>query len=159
MSYGNKVIVTPDPRGVRLEGKISGTPAPGTVMEVVPATALDGTGRATFRVFQRGSDGQRTPIIVAIPNPFNGQQCSDAYANNDHGFFYCPRMGDELNMLIADVAGTGDTHAVGDFMIVKSGTGKLIVTTGTPQSEPFMLLEAEAAPTADTYLLAMYTGY
>lgn len=153
-----KIVLNPDqPKGIQLEGTISGTPTPGTVMEIV-ATALV-NGRPTYRVYQPGTDGERRPIIVAMPNLLNSQLCTTAYADGDHGFFYVPQAGEELNMLVADVAGTGDDHAIGDVMMVDTGTGLLIVTTGSPESEPFILLEAATDPTAAAHLLCHYTGY
>jgi len=43
--------------------------------------------------------------------------------------------------------------------MVDDGTGKLIATTGTPESEPFVLLETVTDPTADTLAWTMYSGY
>ena len=156
MALGNKIVLTEREKGVQLEGTISGTPKPGTVMEIV-ATALV-NGRPTFRVYQPGTDGDRRPIIVCLPDELNGQLATTAYADGDHGFFYVPVPGQELNMLVADVSGTGDDHAIGDIMIVDTGTGKLIVTTGSPESEPFILLEAATDPTADALMRCFYTG-
>lgn len=156
MALGSKIVLTEHEKGVPLEGTISGTPKPGTVMEIV-ATALV-NGRPTFRVYQPGTDGDRRPIIVCVPNPHDGQLATTAYADGDHGFFYVPVAGQELNMLVADVSGTADDHAIGDIMIVDSGTGKLIVTTGTPESEPFILLEAATDPAADALMRCFYTG-
>lgn len=157
MASGNKIVVTPDPKGVFLEGTISGTPKPGTCMEIV-ATALV-NGRPTFRVYQPGTDGERRPVIVCLNDHLNGMLATDTYASGDHGYFYVPQAGEELNMLVADVAGTADDHTIEELMILKSGTGKLITTTGTPESEPFILLEAATDPAADALMLAFYTGY
>lgn len=154
---GNTIIVSADPVGKFLEGIVSGTPKPGTVMEV--SSYFTGGRRHTWRAFQPGTDGQRRVIAVLIEDRMQGKLYSDAYVPGTRCFLYVPEPGEELNMLIADVAGTGDVHTAGDTMIVQSGTGKLIVSTGTPQSEPFRLEEGSAAPTADIWLAAMYTGY
>ncbi len=155
MAKGNEIIVSAQPKGVFLEGTVSGTPKPGTVMEV-SAVATNGT--KTFRVYQPGTDGDRRPIYVLLPDHLQGKLATDAYVSGDRCFVYCPVMGEELNMLVADVSGTGDDHAVGDVMMVDTGTGKLIVTTGSPESEPFILLEASTDPTADALLWCAYTG-
>ena len=63
-----------------------------------------------------------------------------------------------MNCLIGDVAGTGDDHAFGDILMVDDGTGELIATTGTPESEPFMLMEVITDPTADTLARVIYSG-
>lgn len=158
MAVGSNIVLNPNQeRGVRLEGTISGTPKPGTCMEIV-ATALV-NGRPTYRVYQPGTDGEQRLVVVLDKNPFNGQLATDAYADGDHGFLYCPLPGEELNMLVADVSGTGDDHAIGDVMMIDSGTGLLIITTGSPEMESFVLLEAATDPTAAALMLAMYTGH
>lgn len=154
---GNTIIISADPQGKFLEGIVSGTPKPGTVLEIL--TYFTAGRRHTWRAFQPGTDGQRRVIAVLLEDSFQGKLYSDAYVTGTRCRMYVPLAGEELNMLIADVAGTGDVHTAGDTMIVQSSTGKLIVTTGTPQSEPFRLQEGEAAPTADTWLACMYTGY
>lgn len=156
MASGNKIIVDSDPRGKRLEGTISGTPKPGTMMEIV-ATALV-NGRPTYRVYQPGTDGEQRPCIICLEDAHNGQLATTAYATGDHGFFYIPLPGEEMNILVADVSGTGDDHAIGDVMIPDTGTGLFIVTTGSPEMEPFILLEAATDPAADALMCAMYTG-
>lgn len=154
---GNTIVISADPQGKFLEGIVSGTPKPGTVMEV--SSYFFAGRRHKWQVYQPGSDGQRRVIAVLIEDRMQGKLYSDAYVDGTRCFMYVPQAGEELNMLIADVAGTGDVHTAGDTMIVKSGTGKLIVTTGSPQSEPFRLEEGIAAPTADVWLASMYTGY
>ena len=62
-------------------------------------------------------------------------------------------------MLLQDVAGTGDDHALGEMLIIDKGTGKLIASTGTPEAECFMLVETITDPTADTLAHVIYTGY
>ena len=75
MASGNMIVLPPDPKGVFLEGTISGTPKPGTVMEV-KATALI-NNRPVYQVFSATS-GYSRAIIVLRPNPFNGMLATDA---------------------------------------------------------------------------------
>ncbi len=159
MSLGNKIVLSPDPQGIRLEGTLSGTPSPGTILEIKASVTTLVNGRPTYQVYQPGTDGDRRPIIVLIPNPYNGQLATAAYVDGDHIFMYVPQAGEEMNMLVADVAGTADDHSFGEIMIVDSGTGKLIATTGSPESEPFQLLETITDPVADTLAWCWYTGY
>lgn len=62
-------------------------------------------------------------------------------------------------MLLLNIAGTADDHALGELLMVDNGTGKLIATTGTPECEPFVLLEAVTDPVADTLAWTMFSGY
>ncbi len=163
MAKGNEIIVTSPERGVRLEGFVSGTPKPGTVMQIVGGTAPV-AGRFTWEVYDADSDGDQRIIAVLLPDHLQGKTATDAYASGDRCYLYCPIMGEQLNMLIADVSGTGtagsENKAIGDLLMVDDGTGKLIDTTGSPESEPFILLEVQAEPiSADALLWCMYTGY
>lgn len=157
---GNKIVLQDinNDKGCRLEGTISGALAPGVHVEISPGVAFT-NGRPTYRVYQPGADGNRRAIIILLNNPFNGQSPLTAYADGDHGFFYVPQAGEEMNVLAADVAGTGDIHTIGDVMIVQNSSGKVIVTTGSPQANPWQLMETTPAFTADGFLWAMYTGY
>ena len=62
-------------------------------------------------------------------------------------------------MLFEDVDGTGDIVTQGDLLMVDDGTGKLLATTGSPESEAFIAMETIAAPTADILIHCMHTGY
>jgi hypothetical protein len=156
---GNGILVTPQPRGVFVEGYVSGTPKPGTVMEKVPGTAADDTGRFTWRVYQPGTDGEQRPIAVLLEDRLQGKGATEAYVTGDRCRVYYPAMGEDLNMLKGDVAGTGDDFTVGQILMVDTGTGKVIGTTGSPESESFQCNEAITDPTADTLVWCTYTGH
>jgi hypothetical protein len=141
---GSRVLITGEPKGRFLEGTISGTPLPGTIMQIKADTAIDGNGHFTFEAFNRDADGDNPqgPLFVLLEKG-EGYTYATAYANGDHGFLYCPLPADELNLLWA-AAGTAttDSVAVGDLAIVNDGDGLLIDTTGSPEQEPFMACEA-----------------
>ena len=72
---------------------------------------------------------------------------------------YTPLPGEECNVLKGDVAGTSDDFAIGDMLMLDTGTGKVIASTGSPQSQPWQCLETITDPTADVMVHALYTGY
>jgi hypothetical protein len=158
MSKGNRIVVSANPRGVFLEGVLTAVAvSPGTMMEFTSTAPIG--GRHTWQCFQRGSDGQKALVSIAQDDALQGQPMTSAYATSARVFMYCPESGEEMNILLKDIVGTGDTHTQGEYEICNSGTGKFIVTTGSPGSEPFRLLEAiTPAPTADTLAWAMATG-
>ena len=158
MAKGNEIIVSANARGRRSECVISGTPKPGTVMQIDAAVEPVG-GRFTYEVYAPGTDGDQRVIAVLLANSLFGGIATTAYADGDRGYLYFPMAGDELNMILEDVAGTGDTHAIGDVLIVDTGTGTLIDTTGTPEAEPFICLETMTAGTADVLAWCQFTGY
>lgn len=156
---GLSVIVTPTPRGVQHEGYISGTPKPGQLMQIQAGTAMDGTGRFTWEVYNQNADGDRALVAILLEDAFQGKMYDKAYASGDRARFYIPIAGEEFNVMKGDVAGTADDFAVGDKLMIDDGTGKVIITTGTPESEPFICLEAIVDPVADQLVHCMYTGY
>jgi hypothetical protein len=118
-------------------------------------------GKFTWVAYNAGADGNRALVAVLGPKGSSlfGYGMLDVYVSGEVGQIYIPAIGDELNMLVADVAGTADTRAIGDIMIITNGTGKLKGTTGTPQSQPFIVMETTPAPTADILVQCMYNGY
>lgn len=162
MAWGNKIVVTTPPKGVFNEGIVSGTPKPGTVMEIVAATEPQ-SGRHTWQVYQPGTDGEQRPVAVLVEQALLGGISTTEYADGDRCHLYFPLPGEELNVLAKNLGGTatgsGDSFAIGDMLILDSGTGKVIATTGSPESEPFQVLETVAEITEDTLIHVMYTGY
>jgi hypothetical protein len=158
MAMGNEIIVSANPDKQFVEGVISGTPKPGTVMQIKSSAGLIG-GRFTYEVYNPDADGDRRTVFILLPDYLQGALMTAAYVDGTRGFLYVPRAGEEFNMLLGDVAGTGDVHTTGELLIVDKGTGKLVATTGSPESEPFRLLETLSALTADTLAHVLYTGY
>lgn len=160
MAKGNRIVVSTPKRGGEIEGTINGALKPGTVVQLDVSEGLNtGTGRPQFEAYAPGADGNQRLIGVLLQDDFKGKLASEAYVSGDQCKVYFPAPGEQLNMLLQDVAGTGDDHAFGDILIVDNSTGKLIATTGTPESEPFQLLEAITDPTADTLAHCIFTGY
>lgn len=162
MARGNEIIVTANPKGNFLEGIIASgeTPKPGTILQIDPTVALAG-GRHTFKLYNRDADGNRPagPFAVLLPDHLQGKIATTAYAAGDHCFLYCPLPGDELNLLFNNVSGTADDVALGDLFIVDDSTGKIMVTTGSPETEVAVALEALTDPTADALLWVIWSGY
>lgn len=162
MSRRNEIIVTADPKGRFFEGFVATgeTFYPGMLVQMDPTVALVG-GRHTCKVYDRDADGDRPkgPFIVVLSDMMQGKATSDSYAAGARFFGYIPLAGDELNLLYKNVTGTADDVAAGDIMEVDDATGKLIVSTSTPETEVAMALEAITDPTADTLLWCIWSGY
>jgi hypothetical protein len=160
MARGNCVVVSAEPGGRFEEGIMATgqTPKPGVVMQKDPTAALQG-GRHVYTPYNRDADGDRPMGAVWIlrEDYLQGKGLDDAYAAGDRCFLYSPLAGEELNMRVLDVAGTGDDVAAGALLSVDDGTGKLVATTG--ETEMFRALEGVTDPVADTVLWCEYTGY
>lgn len=163
MARGNEIIVSANPVGLFDEGYLKSgiTPKPGTVLQVDASAGIGDDGKFTFELYDADADGGRPkgPMYILLPDANRGKLATAAYADGDRCFVYVPYPGDQINMLLQDVAGTADDHALGEMLMIDDGTGKLIASTGTPEAEPFMLMEAVTDPTADTLALCLFTGY
>lgn len=148
---GNRIVVNPDAKGMYEWGYLTTAESPGTIHQRDASVALK-HGKHTYKVYQPGVDGEN-PLggyWVLVEDLYMGKTNTTAYAAGDYVKFYSPRMGDELNLLVLNLSGTGDDHALGEKLMVDHGTGKLIATTGSPEDEVAQLLEAITDPTADT---------
>lgn len=162
MARGNCIIVTANPRGVFEEGyvKTSQTFYPGMVVQRDASVALSG-GVHTYKIYDRDADGDQPAgaFWVVMENYLLGKTTADSYAAGERCFFYSPVAGEELNLLLLNIAGTADDHALGEILMVDDGTGKLIVTTGSPETEVAQLLEAVTDPVADTLAWVQWSGH
>lgn len=160
MARGNGIIVSADPKGKFTEGPITTAEKPGTICQVDPSVALAG-GRHTYKVFTRDADGDRPKggFWVLLPNWYIGKDATVAYAAGDRAFFYAPQDGEEMNLLFLNVSGTADDIALGDMLTVDSGTGKVQLSSGSPETEIATALEAIVDPTADQLLWVQWSGH
>ena len=68
---GSSIILTSEPRGQFIEGFVSGTPKPGTCMQVKANTAKVG-GRFTYEVYQPGTDGEQRAVLILLEDSLQG---------------------------------------------------------------------------------------
>lgn len=151
---GNKILITSNPRGHFAQGVITGTPKPGICLSI--SAPFGSLGWHTWVPFSATS-GHRRTVAVLLENELKGGSLTDAYITGDIVPIYFPAPGEELNMLIADVVGTGDDHPALQMLMIQTATGMLIAES-SPESEPFQLLETLTDPVADTLAPCMYTG-
>lgn len=101
------------------------------------------------------ADGERNLVMVAVEDNLLGKTVDDSYAAGSTCRVYIPQPGDELLILVSD---TQDAIVIGDKYINDVSTGEWIETTGTVEMEPFEAIEAGGTLSADTLLLAKYSG-
>jgi len=161
MASGNRIVVTPD-RGYPVEGIVNTgeTLYPGMIVQIDPTQSQVG-GRWIMKIYNRDADGDRPagPFIVVCEDLKQGKTTSDTYTAGERMQGFVPLPGCELNLLYKNVAGTADDVSLGNLFIVDDGTGKVIVTTGSPETEVAMALEAVTDPTADTLVHSIWSGY
>jgi len=153
----NTILLTSAPMGRFLEGILNTACYPGTNMEVDAAVEPIG-GKHTWQASSL-TTGQRQLLAILLENEMVGKTCSDQIADEQKIRMYCPIPGDELLVLVsASGTGTGDAQAIGDILIRASG-GTFIATTGTPEQEPFQVMETMTDVTSTgTLTHVMATG-
>lgn len=164
MARGAETIVSANPKGEFMEGFVAAGqtfyPGMGVIRDASVSTI---GGRHTYKIFDESADGDHPTggvwIVTNLLNAMIGKTQSDSYAAGGRVSLYSPRAGEELNLRIKDISGTGDDHALGEKLMLDTGTGKFIVTTGSPETEMAQLLEAITDPTADTIAWCQWSGY
>lgn len=168
MASGSEIIVNADPKGRFEDIIVSGTPKPGTLMELVPAQSVaDATSttggfpvagtrrRFQYRAVSRTA-GAIGSVAVLLADDLQGKTNDDAYTTLTAARIYWPLPGDELNLLVGSVAGTADDVAVGDLFGINND-GKLKANSSYATA-PFQALEVVTDPTADYLLFCKYLG-
>lgn len=154
----NTIVAEAEPQGKVIEGIISGTPLPGTMMQIQAGT-VDVNGTWTFEALNQnagaGATNDQRLCMILMEDDLQGGVVSQAYVSGRRGKMYCPLPGEVVNILVADVAGTGDIHTVGDRVVATLGTGKFATQGTSANTSQFTLLESTTALTADTLVLAM----
>lgn len=160
MARGSRIVVNADARGHYEWGYVTTAEKPGTILQIDPSVALK-HGKHTWVVYNRDADGNRpkVPFAVLVENLYQGVEATTAITAGDFCKLYLPLPGDELNLLYLNQSGTADDVALGDILTVDDGTGKVLVTTGSPETEVAVALEAITDPTADQLLWARWTGH
>lgn len=150
MAKGNRIVLTPD-RGYPVEGIVANgeTHYPGMVVQIDPSVTVQGN-RHIWTVYNRDADGDRPlgPFIIITEDLYQGKDTTGSYSAGQREFGFIPLPGCELNLLLAEVAGTA-TIPAGALLIPDDGTGKWIITAGSPEVEPAMTLEAAPDTGAD----------
>lgn len=163
MARGNSIIVTADPKGQFDEGLVATgeTFYPGMIVQRDVSVALKG-GRWTYKIYNRDADGNMPAgsywVVTERLGAMVGFTATTSVAAGGRVQVYSPRAGEELNLLVKNLSGTGDDHAIGEILMVDDGSGMLIATTGSPESECAQLLEAITDPTADTLAWCEWSG-
>ncbi len=158
MAKGSKIIITADPKGHFEQVVISGSALyPGMLVETVAATERK-NGHRTVQAVSRTA-GTKGSICVLVGDNPQGFISTTVFVTGTQALAYWPLNGDELNMLIKDVTGTGDATAIGDKYGVNA-TGSLTKDTGSYASTPFEVQETIAAGgiTADTLVWMQFDG-
>lgn len=134
----NKIVAN-SAYGRRLEHTAGGAISPGMRIQ------LDSDGDYTAEATQGGL-GQ---VEIATEDGLQGNEVTDAYADQDVVHSIIPLPGDDIRVLCL----SGETVNKGTALIVNNA-GKYIATTGTPAQTDFEAVENAGTLAADTLVLA-----
>ncbi len=140
MSRGSGIILSSNPKGVFLSGIAGDTSKPGTIMQVALATERIGNN-FTYIASAPGTDGYKVLCAVMIESSKFGLSVGTAAVSGQLIEMYVPASGEDINVLVGEVAGTGNSYAIGDKLIIDAEDGLLVPFTGSPQDTPFIMME------------------
>lgn len=166
---GTRIIVSAHPKGHFEEVVVIGTPKPGVIMDIVRPGVPSG-GRWNYEPYGAtaasgvqgvAADGGRSAsgVCILLEDDNQGFTYNDAYVSGRRGRVYWPIAGEEFNLWIENQSGTADDFVIGDKLIVDDGTGKLLISAGSPECEPFCCLETLTDLTEDNLTWVKFTGY
>lgn len=169
MSYrnnSNEIVLKKMSDGQRLEGIISGTPKPGTFMQIKAATEPVG-GRYTYEVYAPAAgDGTPRQLLILDIDDEQGKTNDDAYEDGKRGFLHVCMPGDVIKARKADIAGTGSARedlAIGDRLLIVDGTGKVAKTAvGVANASavyPLVSMQALVDQPAETLVMVQVSGF
>lgn len=122
---GSKILLQANPKGTFLEGTMGDTSKPGTIMQVKASTA-DVGGRPTYVAAAPGTDGYGVQSAVLLEDDMQGFLSDTSYVSGRRCRLYVPIPGEEMNVRVGEVAGTGNTYAVGDRLAIDAEDGILV---------------------------------
>lgn len=148
---GSKIIVTGDPKGVRLSGIIGDTSKPGTCMQLNTGQTVDKPGGFTWIAAAPGTDGKGVLHCILLEDRTQGKLNTDAFVSGTLINMYCPLPGEDMNVIIGETAGTGNSFNIGDRLIINATAGYYIPETGSPQQTSWLVME-KVTQVAASYL-------
>ncbi len=152
----NTIIKTAFPRGVFLEGTISGTPKPGNSVEVKAATEFT-NGRPTLQLAAPGTDGKAIMNAILLEDAEQGKTVDDAFVSGTRGRAYVPAPGEEMLVRCGETAGTGNSFTIGERLMTNATGGYYILASGTIEDTPFVCLETNPLVAANSLVFVQKT--
>ena len=168
---GNNIRVTTGRSGSHMDRefivKSGETFYPGMIVQEDRSVA-EVEGVSTAKIFNADADGGRPKgAIYVVSEILQVEQgrgldptvSANGIAAGERCICHVPAAGEQFNVIYKNETGTADDVAAGDMLINDDTTGKVTLTTGSPETECWMAMEAIVDPTADQLLWVQYTGY
>jgi len=116
---------------------------------IYPGMAIQKDADGKVKLGIGAADGAAGVVRIAIEDNLLGKTITGPYAEGGMVRYYIPQPGDELMVLVS----AGADLVVGDLLICDTSTGEWIETTGTPQMQPFEVLETTDGALAEASLV------
>lgn len=136
----NTILLSSDAMGRREWGIINDTSKPGTFMQI-DSSVTPVNGRFGWKAAAVGTDGKAILKAILLEDYLQGFTPTTAYVAGTQGQIYFPQEGDEVNARCSEVAGTGNTYAVGDRLMIDAEDGILVPESGSPVETLAVVLE------------------
>lgn len=149
----NVIVLSNEPKGRFNEGIISGTPKPGYAVQI-KAAVEPVNGRHTWELAAPGTDGLNYMCAIVREDENQGYGVDQAYVTGKRFFYYVPTPGEELNVRVGEVAGTGNTLAIGDKLMFNATGGYFIPHSGTGVAQ-FVVMETVTQAAAGSLVHVM----
>jgi len=137
---GRTILVMGQPRGPRYSGPIGDTSKPGTIMQVKTATEMT-NGDPTYIAAAPGTDGVKVVPYILIEDHNQGKTVDDAFVNGTLCEVAALQPGEDFNGRLGEVAGTGNTGAIGDPYMIDAEDGLLVPWVGATVEVFAILME------------------
>lgn len=124
----NRIVL--DGKGHYIEGIADEAITPGAPVQLMS------TGN--YRNWDGAAAGEHDIVILAVEDALQGKTLTQAYSSGDRLTLYIPLSGDVCLVRLK----ASENVAVGGKLIREDDTGLFIATTGTPEMEDFIALEA-----------------
>jgi hypothetical protein len=123
-------------KGHYIEGEAAEAVTPGMPVQLLSDN--------TWGMWDGAAAGEHDLVAIAVEDALQGKTITDAYADGDRMQIYIPVSGDVVNVRLK----ASENVSIGEKLIREDNTGLYIATTGTPEVEDFVALEASNVASA-----------
>lgn len=141
MAVERTIVLRGNSWGHHDEGVLAGAVYPGMGIEMKADGTYDVIASTKAESLKRGS------VLIAKEDAYQGKTINDAYASGARVFFFIPKAGDRLLILVK----SGETISVGD-LLVEEGTasGLFVEAAGSETRYRYKAVEATGLLAANT---------
>jgi hypothetical protein len=151
MAKGNSIVVSASPINPFEWGYINDTSVPGTVMQIDNSVGPY-TGRFAWKASAPGTDGQGVLRAILMEDRQQGFPMTQAFVQGTWGEMYFPSSGEEVNLILGEVAGTGNSYNIGDALMIDAESGIMVPYVAGSGTDVFAICLEKLTQVAGAHL-------